>query len=238
MTDTTIRYWFLFDGDAESDAPRSGLGRVIDPRHAGYLGVATGRLREKRKASAKVRAAMRGETVKQPWYKRILARLGGAPMILPDLQYETSLVQVYGHADRIDFWRWGWLFVSDTRQKLNQFQAGPGRLLLAYVAVSGPIREPHPVRAFYVDCRRKDDGVGLPDESINVLDPFSIVPRSYALAKPKVYRGENGRRSEHQTHRNLVEQYRSHWHNHAAMHNYHLREYAPEHHVPVFGLDL
>ena len=70
----TVRIWYLFDGDADTDSPRSGLGRVIDPRHA-YLGVATGRLRERRKASAKVRAAMRGET-HIPWYMRFLARLG------------------------------------------------------------------------------------------------------------------------------------------------------------------
>jgi hypothetical protein len=76
LTDTTVRIWFLFDGDADTENPRSGLGRVIDPRHAGYVGVAAGRLRERRKASAKVRAAMRGETVKRPRYKRILAWLG------------------------------------------------------------------------------------------------------------------------------------------------------------------
>jgi hypothetical protein len=75
-TKDTVRVWYLYRAELDRDEPISGFGRVIDPRHAGYVGVATGRLREKRKASAKVRAAMKGETPKPSWLDRILRWLG------------------------------------------------------------------------------------------------------------------------------------------------------------------
>ena len=156
----------------------------------------------------------------------------------PDLRIEKSFVHIFGGIEKLDYVRFGWVFASDIRTKLTQYAAGPGRLAVGYISVSPPVYCPHPVRLFYLDCRRNPaDGIGKPD-SVNVCSPLGIEPRCYTLPKPTVYTGANGKRPEHDQFRQLLDQYRGHWHNHAAMHGYHIGDYQPEYHVPVFGLDL